>query len=370
MIVMLLSAAATAVADGSPPTYLAAALDRDGRLAEALPLYRARADATLTSADRLRYAGALLRAGEPDAAQTVYATLLAERGSVEHGDGEALRVATVASSILVQGFPALAADVLAPALATRPGNRTLALLLVRARIGAGDQATARAVLASLPRPALTAVPGERLELARAALLTGDGPSARRLLDIPIDESIGQMFRASILAEADLRAGAWKTTERTLASAARLAPASLAEGKVDRAWRNAQRELRALQLRRAVCLWRLGRRDAAADQAARAADADEESVRSSAIVLRAAVDLADGRRDVAMLRLAALAGHDVRFAAPLTRLEPALVAGVGSSDAVEPLAAALAAEDRAADTITTEVVAILAESIGAPVVAHP
>jgi hypothetical protein len=52
---------------------------------------------------------------------------------------------------------------------------------------------------------------------------------------------------------------------------------------------AQRELR--QLRRAVALWKLGHTDQAAREAARAADTDEEAVRSAAFLLLTAADLA-------------------------------------------------------------------------------
>jgi thioredoxin-like negative regulator of GroEL len=361
---VLATALATRVhaAEAPSATHLAATLDRDGRLAEALPLYRARAAETLTMADRLRYGGALMRAGETDEARTVYAALLAEKGSFEHGDSAALRVATCASSILLQGFPALAAEVLRPALAERPTNRSLALLLARAQASAGDAAAARTILATLDAQAGALVVGERIELARAHGLTGDAAAARRLLDEPMAESVALMFRDSILADVGFRASEWARTNDALAAAARLAPATLDESNVNRAWRNAQRELRSLQLRRAVCLWRLGRHDAAADQALRAADSDEEYVRSAAIVLSAAADLADGRRNVALARLDAVAGHDLRFRTPVARLSPSLVTGGDASDAVAPLRAALAAEDRAWDFVTTPVVEILAEAI--------
>jgi hypothetical protein len=357
---VLATALATRVhaAEAPSATHLAATLDRDGRLAEALPLYRARAAETLTMADRLRYGGALLRAGEADEARTVYAALLAEKGSFKHGDTAAICVATCASSILCGlsgaggGGPSPGACRAPTSLARPPPARA--------------QASADAAAAHHPRDARRAggalVVGERIQLARAHGLTGDAAAARRLLDEPMAESVALMFRDSILADVGFRASEWARTNDALAAAARLAPATLDESKVNRGWRNAQRELRSLQLRRAVCLWRLGRHDAAADQALRAADSDEEYVRSAAIVLSAAADLADGRRNVALARLDALAGHDLRFRTPVARLSPSLVTGGDASDAVAPLRAALAAEDRAWDFVTTPVVEILAEAI--------
>src|SRR5262249_40030617 len=122
--------------------YLAAPLDREGRLREALPLYRDRAEQTRTDADRLRFAGALLRAGERDEARRIYDVLIAEGGSGPHGrtpDNAAL----CASSMLVQGFPELAVERLR---GTQRGDRRLALLHARALVAAGDVAGARRVI--------------------------------------------------------------------------------------------------------------------------------------------------------------------------------------------------------------------------------
>src|SRR5437773_747916 len=49
--------------------YVAIQLDEQGQLDKALPLYAARARETLTQHHRLRYAAALLRAGQPEGAK-------------------------------------------------------------------------------------------------------------------------------------------------------------------------------------------------------------------------------------------------------------------------------------------------------------
>src|SRR2546422_5546876 len=57
---------------GAPGSPVPATLDEAGKLTEALPLYAARAEQTLTQTDRLRYAGALLRAGQPEQAKAIF----------------------------------------------------------------------------------------------------------------------------------------------------------------------------------------------------------------------------------------------------------------------------------------------------------
>jgi hypothetical protein len=54
---------------------------------------------------------------------------------------------------------------------------------------------------------------------------------------------------------------WARTADLLGGAAHRVPPSLSESHVDSAWRNAQRELRSVQLRHAVALWTLGLRRA-------------------------------------------------------------------------------------------------------------
>src|SRR5262245_66156582 len=84
--------------------YLAVPLDEAGRLREALPLYQARADQTQTEADRLRYAGALLRAGQREDGVRVLDTILAEYPVGAHGQASSAPL-LCASTLLLQGFP-------------------------------------------------------------------------------------------------------------------------------------------------------------------------------------------------------------------------------------------------------------------------
>jgi tetratricopeptide (TPR) repeat protein len=335
------------------PPYLAVPLDRAGRLDEALPLYRARAAATLTTADRLRHAGALLRAGRDDEARAIYDGLIAEKGSVEHGDGEARTAMVCASSLLLQGFPALAVGYLRPPQASRAASRPLALLLARATLAAGDPGGARAVLA---RPAAGGAagwaPGERLELARARMLLGEPRAARALLDDVPDDDARAMFRDSVLADAAFVDRDWTRTAALLHEAARRVPASLSESRVDTAWRNAQRELRGIQIRHAVALWKLGRTDDAAAEAVRAAETDEEAVRAAALLMQSAADLADERRDAALARLEALGGHDHRFTTSVAAFLSALASGTSLDDAATAVIATLQSLDRSREPVTT------------------
>src|SRR5881296_1941158 len=78
---------------GSLGVYVAAELDQQGKLAEALPLYRSRAEETRTQADRVRYATALLRAGQREAAEAVV-------GALRHEGAHGESAAVVASSLL------------------------------------------------------------------------------------------------------------------------------------------------------------------------------------------------------------------------------------------------------------------------------
>src|SRR5262245_44866226 len=71
--------------DVAPRVFAARQLDDEGRLADALPLYAERARETVTLADRLRYAGALLRARQAAEARAVFDEVLREEGSLEHG---------------------------------------------------------------------------------------------------------------------------------------------------------------------------------------------------------------------------------------------------------------------------------------------
>ncbi len=346
-----------------PPDRTAASLDREGRLSEALPLYQARAEATATTADRLRYAGALLRLGQTDAARTVYDRLVAEAHTTQHGGERRTDDAGVcASSLLLAGFPRLAVEYASAAFRERPNDPSVGLLLVRARAAAGDAAGARRTIAEVDRHHTQWLVGQRLELARWYQLTGDRRTALRLLDGGAAEPAAQMVRDSILADASLTDGSWAKASDMLAGAARKAPAGLDGRTVDRAWRNLQREMRSIHLRRAVSLSRQGKRDAATTEAQAALETDEEYVRSAAVVLLASVDLVEGRRPDALARLRALAGHDPRFASSIVQLEAALAGGADAAEATASLRATIAAEDRSADFITRPLAESLAEAV--------
>jgi tetratricopeptide (TPR) repeat protein len=348
--------AADEPAAAPPSPYLAVTLDQEGKVSAALPLYQARAEQTLASGDRLRYAEALLRAGRQEEARKVYDLLAAERGSVEHGDSATNNAALSASSMLRAGFPALAVDYVRPAFAERPHDRRLGLLLVRALTAAGDTAGARATMARLGDDTSTWPSGERIELARWRLATGDVKTAHALLEVAVPESVGQMVHDSVRANTRLAAHDWVKTSDVLAAAERKGPRSLDDARVDRAWRNLQRELRWIQLRRAVSLWKQGKRPAAIDEATRARRSDEEYVRASATLLLVADDLAADRRADATDALRALAGHDVRFAAAAERL------GAADPAWIAELRAVLVAQDGSADFVTTPLVEIVSDAV--------
>lgn len=356
------------------PTYLAVPLDRAGKLAAALPLYQARATQTQTKADRLRYAGALLRAGRVAEAQTVYDALLAEAGSGEHG-GVAGRdqPGLCGSNALTKGFPEVALAYLRPAYAAQPGDLRLGLLLVRAYAAVGDPGAARRVLAELDHPPAQLAIGQRLELARGYILTGDVVSGRTLLDMEIEPSVAQMYRESILADMALRDGDWARVDAGLSAAERKAPASLNDTRIDRAWRNVQRELRSVQLRRAIALWKLGQHEAAAAETSRAEASDEEFVRSAALLLHVAVAVSHGRTGEATKLLDRLGGHDVRFTATTTHLRQSLGQRSDDVEAGAELVAILASQDRAASHVTEPLLDILRETLATaaerPLVLH-
>jgi hypothetical protein len=200
-----LAADAPAPIDAPTQGYMAVPLDQDGKLAEALPLYRAQADATVSKADRLRYAGALLRAGRSDEAQAIYEQVSADANSDAHGGGAEVNPALCASSLLASGFPARAVPYARQAHALRADDPTLLLLLVRALAASGDAAGARGALKPVARVPSDWTIGQRIELARWRWLTGDAAGARQILDgKPPEESVAQMFRDSLLANAPSR----------------------------------------------------------------------------------------------------------------------------------------------------------------------
>lgn len=342
---------------GSLGVYVAGELDQQGKLAEALPLYRSRAEETGTQADRLRYATALLRAGQREAAEAVLGEL---RRKDTHGESDAV----VASSLLAAGFPALAVPHARAAHEAAPRDPGRTLLLVRALTAAGDRESARALIAKTRGEAARWADGERLELARWQIRMGDVRPARTLLDREPPEVVGQMFRDSIRADVALGQRDWPAVSELLGRAERRVPAGLTGKRVARAWRNVQRELYSVQLRRALALWREGPRDRAVPEARSAQASDEEYVRSAAILLLAVSDFAGGRRAEALARLDALAGHDHRFAEPVAHLRKAL-AGDAKEDPVAPFKAALAAEDRSLDFVTAPLVESLRESLVTP-----
>ena len=255
---------------GSLGVYVAGELDQQGKLAEALPLYRLRAEETGTQADRLRYATALLRAGQREAAEAVLGEL---RRKDAHGESAAV----VASSLLAAGFPALAIPHARAAHEAAPREPGRTLLLVRALTAAGDRESARALIAKTRGEAARWADGERLELARWQIRMGDVRPVRTLLDREPPEVVGQMFRDSIRADVALGQRDWPAVSELLGRAERRVPAGLTGKRVARAWRNVQRELYGVQLRRAVALWReRSRKHAARRQATRSTSARRRS----------------------------------------------------------------------------------------------
>lgn len=353
---MLCGAAGQADTPAAAPLYLAVPLDQEGKLSEALPLYRAQAEKTVTKADRLRYAGALLRAGHTDDAKAIYDQVARETGSVEHGGAGAARGSAIcASSALANGFPAVAVPYAWQAHRLAPNDPSIALLLVRALAANGDGATARSTLDEIAPDPKTWVIGERIELARCRLLTGDVQVAHQLLEGDVSESVAQMFRDSILANVALRQGEWTKAAEMLAESERKVPPGLSDKRVDRAWRNTQRELWSVQLRRAISLWKAGNAEQAAVEAANAHHSDEEYVRFAAGLLLAAADLAGGRRSAARARLQTLAGHDPRFVAAVSEFEQAPPGATSGGK----LQATLSGLDRSADFVARPLCAIVA-----------
>jgi len=344
---------------GAGQHYLAAPLDREGRLLEALPLYRDRAEQTQTDADRLRYAGALLRAGERDEAMRIYEGLIVEGGSGAHGRTSS-NAALCASSLLMQGFPDLAVERLR---GTTSGDRRLALLLARALVAAGDVAGARRVIRETSVEMETWSGAERLELARLHVLAGDVRGGKALLDREYPAALEQFVRDSVAADLSVRTGDWPTVAKLLTDAKRKAPSALDEPRINRTWRNLQRELRRMQLRLALALWKEGKPDAATEEARRASTSDEEYVRAAAELLVVAGELAADRRGEAMRRLEALGGHDRRFARGAGDLRRALGAGADPAGSITGLEDALASEDRALDYVTRPVAEVLLQAAG-------
>src|SRR5262249_9770891 len=151
------------------------------------------------------------------------------------------------------------------------------------------------ILRALTDDAAGMTDGRRVELARWHQATGDVAAADRLLARKASESGAEMFPDSVRADVPLPRGEGGKAAGLRGARGREVPPGLAIDTVDRAWRNAQRELRWVRLRRALALWRQGKRREARAEASKARASDEAYVRSGAIVLLAATDLADGRR---------------------------------------------------------------------------
>ena len=343
--------------------HMARPLDEQGKLIEALPLYKAQAEKSLTNADRLRLAGALLRAGRQDEAKAIYNSIAAEKGSVEHHADQTVHGATLcASSLLLSGFPTIALEYARQAADARHNDPSIGLLTVRALAAAGDGDGARALLPKIAHEPSKWVVGQRLELARWYLLTGDSPAAHQLLNDEIAESVGQMFRLSILANATMRDRNWQATSTQLAGAERLVPSALGQKHVDRSWRNTQRELWSVYLRHALSSWEEGKHDLGERLAAKAQASDEEPVRSAAVVLLIAADVTHARRPDAIAKLKALGGHDLRFAAVTADMAQAIATGNATGEQIAQFRTLLAAEDQSADFVTTPLFEILADAV--------
>ena len=352
----------TPLPDDPLRVHAARRLDDEGRLSEALPLYAVRARQTVTQADRLRYAAALLRAGRTAEARAVFDELVGEEGSMEHGDGARLQTPAVcASTALAAGFPPVAVDYARTAVRRNPHDAGTRLLLVRALAASGDAPGARSILRDLTAESPALSDGRRIEVARWHLATGDARTTDRLLARKVPESVGQMFQDSVHADTLLQRRDWAKAAGLLAASERKVPKGLDSETVDRAWRNAQRELRWVRLRRAVALWRQGNRAESRAEASKARASDEAYVRSAAVLLLAVDDLAAGRRPEAVAGLDVLAGRDHRFAEPVQRVRALLEDGGDPGAAAAALRAALAAQDRSADLVTIPLVEAFAES---------
>jgi len=296
--------------DVAPRVFAARQLDDEGRLADALPLYAERARETVTLADRLRYAGALLRARQAAEARAVFDEVLREEGSLEHGSATRVHAAAAsASTALAAGAPAVAVDYARAAATVDRREAGARLLLVRALAAAGDAAGARTLLKALAAEADGWSDGRRIELARWQLLTGDTASARAVLARKPPENVAQMFQDSVQAHQLLVHQDWTKAAELLRASERKVPAGLDDGHVDQSWRNAQRELRWVRLRRAVALWHGGDRREAIAEAGKARRSDEAYVSSTGVLLLVAGDLTAGRHADAIAKLKALAGHD-------------------------------------------------------------
>jgi Flp pilus assembly protein TadD len=130
-----------------------------------------------------------------------------------------------------------------------PDDERTSLLLARALVAAGDRSGARTTLKALDGTSTGWTDGLRIELARWQLLAGDPAPARRVLERTLPEVVAQMVQDSVRANMLLARGDWEKAEALLRASERKVPKGLDAGRVDVAWRNVQRELRWVRLRR-------------------------------------------------------------------------------------------------------------------------
>jgi hypothetical protein len=337
-------------------------LDAEGKLDEALPLYQRRASATGTLADRLRYAKALMRAGQTAQAAKLFDDLLTEGQVMGGHDSRAAAAGLNASALLEDGFPRPATRY-AEAASESSDNPVTALLLIRSLSAAGEQARARGEIDKLDRNAARLPYGQRLELARwRALAHASARTSEQLLYAKQADATAELYRYSVLADFPMLARDWTRAAQYLAAAEKKAAPGLDRGRVAPEWRNTRRELLSVRMRRALCLFQMGNRREGLTEAEMALTSDEEFVRSAAMLMLIEADLARRDQAAALAKLHMLAGHDHRFNEPVTQMEHALKSGAGHADAMSALEAALESEDHSADFISKPLFASLRHTV--------
>jgi len=335
-------------------------LDAEGKLDEALPLYKRRVTATGTLADRLRYAKALMRAGQTAPAAKLFDDLLTEGQVMGGRDSRAAAAGLNASALLEDGFPRAA---LRYAESASESGDNRALLLIRSLSAAGEQARARAAIDDLERSTRQLPFGQRLELARwHALAHARSRASEHLLYAKQADATAELYRYSVLADFPMLDQDWARAERYLAAAEKRAAPGLDRGRVAPEWRNTRRELLSIRMRRALCLLQMGNRREGLAEAEQALTSDEEFVRSAAMLMVIEADLEQRDQAAALAKLHVLAGHDHRFTRPVTQMEHALRSGAGRADAMSALEAVLESEDHSADFISKPLFATLRHTV--------
>jgi tetratricopeptide (TPR) repeat protein len=337
-------------------------LDAEGKLEEALPLYQRRATATGTLADRLRYAKALMRAGQTAPAAKLFDDLLTEGQVMGGHDSRAAAAELNASALLEDGFPRSALQY-AESASENGNNPITALLLIRSLSAAGEQARARNAIDELDRSSGQLPFGQRLELARwHALAHASSRVSERLLYAKQADATAELYRYSVLADFPMLARDWTRAAQYLAAAEKRAAPGLDHGRVAPEWRNTRRELLSVRMRRALCLFQMGNRREGLAEAELALTSDEEFVRSAAMLMLIEADLAQRDQAAALAKLQVLAGHDHRFTQPVALIEHALKSGAGRAEAMSALEAVLESEDHSADFISKPLFATLRRTI--------